>query len=96
MLDFNVLTAKHYRRLLDGALLATGPRIDWATLMRRTFRGLDVLACPCCGGRFRPIATITDTTTVGAILDHLAEKAAATPSKRARAPTRRAASQALH
>ena len=96
ILDFNVLTAKHYGRLLNGTLLAAGPRIDWATLMRRTFRGLDVLECPSCGGRLRPIATITNTTTVGAILDHLAAKAAATPTKRARAPTGPAASPALH
>ncbi len=96
MLDFNVITAKHYARLLNGTLLAAGPHIDWATLMRRTFRGLDVLECPACGGRLRPIATITNTTTVGAILDHLAAKAAATPTKRARAPTGTAASAALH
>ncbi len=103
MLDFNLITAKHYDRLLNGTLLAAGPRIDWATLMRRTFRGLDprfrggrLLECPSCGGRLRPIATITNTTTVGAILDHLAAKAAATPTKRARAPTGPAASPALH
>ncbi len=96
ILDFNVITARHYRRLLNGALLAQSPKIDWATLMRRTFRGLDVLECPTCGGRLLPIATITAPTTIGAILDHIAEKIATSPTNRARAPTGDGASQALH
>jgi hypothetical protein len=42
-------------------------RKDWATLMRRTL-GLDVLACPKCGGRMRVIATIEDAEVAGKIL----------------------------
>ena len=42
----------------------------WATLMRRVF-DLDVLACPPCGGRLRPIATVQDPAVVGTILAHL-------------------------
>jgi hypothetical protein len=46
----------------------------WADLMRRSF-GLDVLACPCCGGRLRLIATILDPRVVRRILDHLGLRA---------------------
>jgi hypothetical protein len=42
----------------------------WATLMGRAF-GIDVLACPRCGGRLRLIATIEDPTVVRKILAHL-------------------------
>jgi hypothetical protein len=48
-----------------------GPRSRaWATLMRRAF-GIDVLACPRCGGRLRLIATVEDPAVVGTILAHL-------------------------
>jgi hypothetical protein len=42
----------------------------WADLMRRTF-GLDVLACPRCGGRFRLIALVEEAAVVERILRHL-------------------------
>jgi hypothetical protein len=42
----------------------------WATLMGRAF-GIDVLACPRCGGRLQLIATIEDPTVVRKILTHL-------------------------
>lgn len=42
----------------------------WADLMRRAF-GLDVLACPRCGGRMRLIATIEDPLVIRRILSHL-------------------------
>jgi uncharacterized protein YbaR (Trm112 family) len=42
-------------------------RKDWATVMRRTL-GLDVLACPKCGGRMRVIATIEDEGVASKIL----------------------------
>ena len=42
----------------------------WADLMRRTF-GLDVLACPRCGGRFRLIALIEEASVIERILRHL-------------------------
>jgi len=45
-----------------------GPRPwAWAALMRRAF-GIDVLACPRCGGRLRFIATVDDPGVVGTIL----------------------------
>ncbi len=43
------------------------PRIDWATLMRRTL-DLDVLACPRCDGRMRVIASITEPGAIQKIL----------------------------
>jgi hypothetical protein len=42
----------------------------WAELMRRTF-GLDVLACPGCGGRLRLMAVIAQASVVERILRHL-------------------------
>ena len=41
----------------------------WAELMRHSF-GLDVLACPHCGGRMRHVATVLRTTSIRAILEH--------------------------
>ncbi|MFN8640425.1 MAG: ATP-dependent helicase HrpA [Candidatus Binatia bacterium] len=38
--------------------------------MRRTF-GLDVLACPDCGGRLRLVATLADPRVIARILAHL-------------------------
>ena len=68
---FNIIKARHLDRLLGGELLATSPRLDWSRLMRRTF-GKNLLDCPSCGGPMRPIAEITDPTTIRRILDHLA------------------------
>jgi hypothetical protein len=42
----------------------------WAELMRRSF-GLDVLACPRCGGRLRLIALIDEAAVIARILRHL-------------------------
>jgi len=44
-------------------------RIDWATLLKRTYLD-DVLACPC-GGRRYVVADITERTAIVAILTHL-------------------------
>jgi hypothetical protein len=49
---------------------AGGRNRSWATLMQRTF-GLDVLACPRCGGRLRLIAVIEQTAVIKRILGHL-------------------------
>jgi putative transposase/transposase-like zinc-binding protein len=43
----------------------------WAALMHRAF-GIDVLACPNCGGRLRLIATLHDPAVIRKILGHLA------------------------
>ena len=42
----------------------------WADLMQRTV-GLDVLACPRCGGRLRLIALIERAAVIDRILRHL-------------------------
>jgi hypothetical protein len=44
------------------------PNRSWAELMRRTFE-MDVMECPCCGGRLRLLAAILDPAAVRAILD---------------------------
>jgi hypothetical protein len=49
--DFGI-SVRHLDRLLDGLLLATSPRVDWAKLLRRTY-ATDVLACAPSGGRLR-------------------------------------------
>ena len=66
----NVITVRHWDRLLDGEVLATEPRVDWQTLMRRTF-GFDVTVCPNCHGRMRVLSAITDAAAAKRILDHL-------------------------
>jgi hypothetical protein len=42
----------------------------WAAVTKRTF-GLDVLACPRCGGRLGLIALIEAAAVIGRILGHL-------------------------
>ena len=54
----------------DRAESAGGGNRSWATLMQRTF-GLDVLACPRCGGRLRLIALIERAAVIRRILGHL-------------------------
>jgi hypothetical protein len=50
--DFGI-SVRHLDRLLGGLLLSTSPRLDWATLLRRTY-AVDVLACVRCGGAIAP------------------------------------------
>ena len=50
----------------------------WAALMHRAF-GLDLLACPRCGGRLRLFATISDPAIVEQILAHLGLASAPRP-----------------
>ncbi len=52
----------------------------WAELMRHSF-GLDVLACPHCGGRMRHVATVLDHASIQRILRH---EGLDTPEPRAR------------
>ena len=44
-------------------------RRQWAELMRRGL-GMDVLACPNCGGRLRLVALIMDRSSVRKLLRH--------------------------
>jgi len=63
----------------------TGARIDWASLLKRTFRE-DVLACPC-GGRRRVLADILDRAVIVALLRHLGLPTEAARIAPARDPT---------
>jgi hypothetical protein len=55
----NIVSVRHWDRLLGGLLYAATPRVDWATLLRRSF-SVDVLECPKCHGRLRMMAVITE------------------------------------
>jgi hypothetical protein len=59
-------------------------RIDWATLLKRTY-DIDVLACRC-GGRLRIAALATDRERAREILECLGLPSAPPPLPRARSP----------
>jgi hypothetical protein len=86
MLTPNVLSVRHWDRLLGGVLYAASPRVDWAALLRRSF-SVDVLQCPKCHGRLRVIAVITEREPVTRILAHVAMPTQAPPLARARDPS---------
>jgi hypothetical protein len=82
----NVLSVRHWDRLLGGVLYAATPRVDWAALLRRSFQA-DVMACVKCGGRLRVLAIIIEREPVRRILAHLGLPSEAPPLARARDPT---------
>jgi hypothetical protein len=82
----NVLSVKHWGRLLGGLLYAASPRVDWATLLRRSFE-VDVLCCPSCGGRMRVLGEITGSRMVTLVLESLELPTEAPRAARARDPT---------
>jgi hypothetical protein len=86
MLTPNVLSTKHWSRLLGGALYAASPRVDWATLLRRSF-DVDVLRCAGCGGRLRVLGEVTEPSLVRLVLESLGLPPDAPPVARARDPT---------
>ena len=81
----NAITVAHWNRLLSGELLATSPRVAWATLLKRTY-SVDAMVCPRCGSRLRLMAVINDRTTASKIIDHLGIGAHPKPMPRARGP----------
>jgi hypothetical protein len=83
--DLRAITEAHLRRLDGGRLLATAPRLDWATLLKRTFQ-IDVFVCPRCHGPTRVIAAITEPAVIRKILGHLREPPARAPPSGAREP----------
>jgi hypothetical protein len=82
----NVITVRHWRRLLDGLLLARSPRLDWATLLRRSM-DIDALECPRCRGRLRALDVVTDPDEARRILTAAGLPAEPPPRARARDPT---------
>ncbi len=81
----NVLSVRHWDRLIGGALYAATPRLDWARLLRRSFE-VDVMQCPKCQGRLRVLAVITEREPVQRILAHLGVFTEVPPLARARDP----------
>jgi hypothetical protein len=77
---------KHWTRLLGGLLYAAKPRVDWATLLRRSF-DVDVLACARCGGRLRVLGEVTEPPMVRLILESVGMPTEAPVVARARDPT---------
>jgi hypothetical protein len=77
---------KHWERLLAGQLYAATARVDWATLLRRTFQ-VDVLQCARCGGRLRIAGEVTEPSIVRLVLEALGLAADAPRPTRARDPT---------
>ena len=86
LLTPNVLSTKHWSRLLGGPLYAASPRVDWATLLRRSF-DVDVLRCAACGGRLRVLGEVTDSSLVGLILESLGVPKDGPRAAKARDPT---------
>ena len=82
----NVLSIRHWDRLLGGALYAATPRVPWADLLRRNF-AVDVMVCAKCGGRLRVLGVIIEREPVRRILAHLGLPTEITPPARARDPT---------
>ncbi len=82
----NVLPIAHWHRLLGGLLVASSPRLNWATLLRRTY-ATDVLSCPRCHERMRVLAAITAPDVARQILARLGVAIAAPQAARARDPT---------
>jgi hypothetical protein len=85
LLTPNTLSVRHWERLKAGALLASSPRIDWRTLMSRTF-DVDVLECPKCNGSLRILALVEDKAAAAKILAELHIDRTPPPT-RARDPT---------
>ena len=63
----HVLSIAHWDRLLEGELYASSSRLDWRTLLKRTFE-VDLRVCVRCGGRLTVRAAVTDPATVAKIL----------------------------
>ena len=63
----NILSIARWGRLLGGALYAPLSRVDWATLLRRTF-DVDVTRCTGCAGRMTVRAVVTDPASIDRFL----------------------------
>ena len=63
----NVLAITHWERILEGELYAATARIDWRTLLKRTF-DTDLRVCVRCGGRLVIRAVVTESASVAKLL----------------------------
>ena len=63
----NVLSLTHWDRLLDGELYASSARLDWRTLLKRTF-DVDLRVCVRCGGRLTVRAVVTAPAAIAKML----------------------------
>ena len=63
----NVLSFAHWERILEGELYAPTARIDWRTLLKRTF-DTELRVCVRCGGRLVIRAVVTDSASVAKLL----------------------------
>jgi hypothetical protein len=70
MVATNVLSLLHWERLEQGALYATSSRIDWRSLLRRTFQ-VDLRTCARCGGRLSVRAVVTEPDDIERVLASL-------------------------
>ena len=66
----NILSIAHWDRLLGGQLYAPHSRLDWATLLRRTF-DVDVKRCTGCASRMTVRAVVTDGASIARLLGAL-------------------------
>jgi len=66
----HVLSLAHWERILDGELYASNSRLDWRTLLKRTF-DTDLRVCVRCGGRLTVRAVLTDPAIIAKVLDTL-------------------------
>jgi putative transposase len=82
----NVVSVSHWTRLLNGRLYAATPRLDWRTLLQRSFE-IDVFECPSCHGRLRVLGSVTEPDRVRSVLQALHMPTAAPRAARARDPT---------
>jgi Putative transposase len=63
----NLLSLAHWTRLLEGELYAPRARLDWQTLLKRTFDH-DLRVCPRCGQRMMVRAILTEASQLAAAL----------------------------
>ncbi|MDF2698047.1 MAG: hypothetical protein K0S65_6430 [Labilithrix sp.] len=82
----NILSVRHWSRLLNGVLYATSPRLRWPQLLQRTF-DVDILECPKCHGRIQVVEAVLEKDAVRSILERLDLPVDAPRLVRARDPT---------
>ncbi len=66
----HVLSLAHWLRILEGELYASSSRLDWCTLLKRTF-DTDLRVCVRCGGKLTVRAVLTDPAVIAKMLHAL-------------------------